>query len=84
LTVGTRTAQDLAVDLTDYKYRVSTELSNIRPFESAEIFFRDRNVADNLLSNGDFSSGTTGWNKTGYFDSLTASSGYGEIVCVYR
>ena len=83
LTVGTRTARDLTFSLADFCYRRSSELQKIRPIEEVQVTFRDRNVADNLLSNGDFSSGTTGWNKTGYFGSLTASSGYGEVPAVY-
>lgn len=83
LTVGTRTANDLEVSLSGYKYSVNTDLQKIRPLEEYQYRFNDRNLGENLLSNGDFSSGTTGWNKSGYFGSLTASSGYGEIPAIY-
>lgn len=83
LTVGSRTARDLRLDIADYKYRMGSEVQKLRPIEEVQVTFRDRNIADNLLSNGDFSSGTTGWNKTGYFGSLIATSGYGEVPAVF-
>lgn len=77
LSIDPRVANDLSVDLAGYDYLGLGELQNIRPLETVEVTFKDRNVQDNLLSNGDFSGGaTTGWNKTGYFAPFSAANFY--------
>jgi hypothetical protein len=65
MTAGTRTAQNLAIDLSAFKYRSRGEVQKLTPVEAAEISFRDRNIGDSLMTNGDFSNGLTGWSNSG-------------------
>ena len=48
----------------DECFRGRGELQNIRPIETVGMTFRDRNVGDTLISNGDFASGVNDeWNE---------------------
>jgi hypothetical protein len=70
-------SNDLRVNITDFNFITAAELQKIRPFEAVEVTYNDRNVQDNLLSNGDFSSGGTGWNSSsGWYSGFNTTSGY--------
>ncbi len=74
-TIVSRTAQDLAVSLSGYKYNGYGEKQKIRPFELVEATFRDRNVQDSLLSNGDFAiASTSEWTNGGDFGYFSADA----------
>ncbi|MEE9451103.1 MAG: hypothetical protein V3V72_13720 [Ignavibacteriaceae bacterium] len=74
-TVDSRTAQDLAVSLSGYKYNGYGEKQKIRPFELVEATFRDRNVQDSLLDNGDFAvANTDEWTNGGDFGYFSADA----------
>ena len=51
------------------------EMSKIQPLKILNATFRNKNLAGTLISNGDFSGGTTGWTNVG-FESFTAPGGY--------
>lgn len=74
LTVGSRTANDLSVSLADYKYRTDSEVQKIRPLEKVNLTFRDRNIQDTLITNGDFAGGSVaGWTADPQIDTFTAN-----------
>lgn len=80
LTVGTRTANDLRINTQSYNWFTLGQNQSVRPLRGIGTTFRDRNVQDNLLSNGDFSTASTSeWSNNGEFqnfDTIAYGSGY--------
>src|SRR3990167_2574841 len=81
LTVKTaRAASNRSLDVNSYKpYDDKWTLSKIEPLKRIRIVFRDRGEGDNNITNGDFSSGTTGWNNVG-FETFADGGGYLRTV----
>lgn len=65
LTVGTRTANDLRVDISDFNFLSKGDMRLVRPFKTVNVTFRNRNVLDNIIDNGDFTANNVdAWNAS--------------------
>jgi hypothetical protein len=70
---------DLNIDVSSYKFvgRGSTE--KIRPLKEVQVRFEDINIGGNLVTDGDFSSGGTGWTKSSALNNFSVISGRGLL-----
>ena len=86
LAVGTRTARNLILDITNYDFTSKGTVSKIRPFKRVGVTYRDRNIQDNLLTNGDFDGGSiAGWSADSQIDNFTSNTYQGgyELQCEF-
>lgn len=61
----TRANRDRTVNIDDYRSKFGTdELSKVRPIKQINLTFFNKNVGENVLPNGYFVTGITGWNNT--------------------
>jgi hypothetical protein len=62
LTASTTSDFNRVVDVTNYKALAdSDELSKVAPYKKMEVTFKNRNLGDNLFSNGIFDENINGW-----------------------
>ena len=86
LTQQSKTLTDVSIDITNYDFKNRGELQQFKPIKHHETTFQDKNLANNVIVNGDFGtnsdwtpSGLTSFNITGGEGVLVDSSGTGYI-----
>jgi len=66
-----RTDNDRTVNIDSYKSKFdSDELSKVRPIKQINLTFYNANIGENVLPNGYFTTGITGWNNPGYMSAV--------------
>ena len=71
-----RTANNRSLDVNTYKpFEDSWSLSKDAVLKNLRLTFKNKNLGDSELTNGDFSSGTTGWTNNG-FETFADGGGY--------
>lgn len=83
LTQQSRVAHDSSLAIDAYKYRSVGQSAFRPPVSDVAITYENKFIQTNIISNGDFSGGLTGWTNGGgvnAWDTFSASNG--ELTCI--